>query len=240
MIGCDCDVCRSPDPRDKRHRTSVYLSLDDDTRVLVDTTPDLRTQALAHDVRRVDAILLTHAHADHIMGLDDVRRFNHLNRRSMPVYASASTLDVVRTMFAYAFDPGATRGGGVPALDLLPVDGPFLIGSNEARPIPILHGPWQVYGYRVGGFAYMTDCSAIPDASLSLLEGVDTVVLDALRHRSHPTHFTLAEAIAAAGRIGARQTYFTHMAHELGHAETSAGLPPGMALAYDGLSVEIR
>jgi len=121
MIGCDCDVCRSSDPRDKRHRTSIYVTLDDDTRVLIDTTPDLRTQALAHDVRRVDAILLTHAHADHIMGLDDVRRFNHLSRRSMPVFSSAETLDAIRRMFGYAFDPAASRGGGVPALDLFPV-----------------------------------------------------------------------------------------------------------------------
>jgi phosphoribosyl 1,2-cyclic phosphate phosphodiesterase len=240
MIGCDCDVCRSTDPRDKRHRTSIYLTLDDDTRVLVDTTPDLRTQALAHDVRRVDAILLTHAHADHIMGLDEVRRFNHLSRRSMPIYGSAATLDVIRRMFDYAFDPAATRGGGVPALDLYPVDGAFRVGGEEVRPIPILHGPWEIYGYRIGRFAYMTDCSAIPESSLPLLQGLDVVVIDALRHRPHPTHFTLDQAVAVGQRLGARQTYFTHMAHELGHAATSATLPAGMALAYDGLAVDIR
>jgi phosphoribosyl 1,2-cyclic phosphate phosphodiesterase len=240
MIGCDCDVCRSPDPRDKRFRTSIYVSLADDTRVLVDTPPDLRTQALAHDIRRVDAILLTHAHADHVMGLDETRRFNHLSGKSVPVYGSVATLDVIRRTFEYAFDPRANRGGGVPALDLFPVEGPFRIGADDVRPVPIQHGNWQIYGYRIGRFAYLTDCSAIPDASWSLLDDLDVVVLDALRHRPHPTHFTLDQAIAAGRRIGARQTYFTHMAHELGHAATSAGLPAGMALAYDGLDVEIR
>jgi len=239
MIGCDCDVCRSTDPRDKRFRTSIYVELDDGTRVLVDTTPDLRTQALRHDLRRVDAILLTHAHADHIMGLDDVRRFNHLSGRSMPIYGAVDTLDVVRRMFSYAFEAGASRGGGVPALDLMTVRDPFQLGTQQIVPIPIQHGPWEIFGYRIGAFAYLTDCSAIPEASLPLLHGVDVVVLDALRRRPHPTHMTLDQAIALARKLGARQTYFTHMAHELGHAATSADLPDGMALAFDGLTVDI-
>jgi phosphoribosyl 1,2-cyclic phosphate phosphodiesterase len=239
MIGCDCAVCRSDDPRDKRFRTSIYLSFDDGARVLVDTTPDLRSQALQHGIRRVDAILLTHAHADHLMGLDDVRRFNHLSGQPVPIYGSAATLDVVRRIFSYAFEPGASRGGGVPAIDLTPVDGPFEAAGHEVVPVPIDHGRWPIFGYRIGRFAYLTDCSAIPETSMPLLADLDVVVLDALRHRPHPTHFALGQAIAAAERIGARATYFTHMAHELGHAVTTAGLPAGMSLAWDGLDVEI-
>jgi len=239
MIGCDCNVCRSSDPRDTRFRPSLYLELDDDTRILVDATPDLRSQALAHDIRRVDALIVTHAHADHIMGLDEIRRFNHMTHRSMPLYADARTLDSIRRTFEYAFDAGAPAGGGVPQLDLRTVDGPFQVGGAEIVPVPIRHGRWQILGFRFGRFAYLTDCNDVPASSRPLLEGLDVLVLDALRRRPHPTHFTLAEAITTAGEIGARQTYFTHIAHDLGHAVTSAELPPGMALAYDGLSIEV-
>ena len=240
MIGCDCDVCRSTDPRDTRFRTSIYVTFDDGPRVLVDTTPDLRSQALRHDLRRVDAILITHAHADHIMGLDEVRRFNMLNGgRPMPIHGSPETLDVLRQIFGYAFDPDARRGGGVPAIDLVPIAGPFTIQGREVVPVPIQHGPWTILGFRFGKFAYLTDCSAIPDASMGLLEGVDVVVLDALRRRPHPTHLTLDAAVVLARRVGARKTYFTHMAHDLGHAATSSELPPGVALAYDGLALDI-
>jgi phosphoribosyl 1,2-cyclic phosphate phosphodiesterase len=239
MIGCDCTVCRSSDPHDKRSRPSIYVSLDDDVRVLVDATPDLRSQALAHDVRRVDALLVTHAHADHIMGLDEVRRFNVLTGRPMRVYGDGPTLRAIRRTFDYAFDEGAPKGGGVPHLDLVEIDRSFRLGSTDIVPVPIRHGRWQILGFRVGRFAYLTDCNDVPAASLPLLTGLDVLVLDALRRRPHPTHFTLAEAVAMAARIGARATYFTHIAHDLGHAETCAELPSGMALAHDGLTLEI-
>ena len=239
MIGCDCGVCRSSDPRDARLRPSIYLTFDDDVRVLVDTTPDLRAQALRHDIRRVDAILFTHSHADHVMGLDEVRRYNMLSRRSMPVYADARTLADLRRTFAYIFESTAPKGGGVPDLRLWPIAGPFSLGRQDVLPLPIRHGPWQILGFRFGRFAYLTDCNGIPDSSLAQLTGLDVLVLDALRHRPHPTHFTLAEAVAMAGQIGARQTYFTHIAHELGHAATCAALPDGMALAHDGLELTI-
>lgn len=239
MIGCDCAVCRSDDPRDKRTRPSIYLELDDGMRVLVDTTPDLRFQALRHDIRRVDAILFTHAHADHVMGLDEVRRFNMLTRQPLPVYADARTLTALRRTFGYVFDSGAPKGGGVPDLRLWRIGGPFMIGRQEIVPVPIRHGSWHILGFRVGTFAYLTDCNGIPAASRPLLEGLDCLVLDALRRRPHPTHFTIDQAVAAAREIGARRTLFTHIAHELGHEASCAGLPEGMALAHDALTIEI-
>lgn len=240
MIGCDCGVCRSDDPRDSRLRPSIYLQLDDDTRVLVDTTPDLRAQALRHDIRRVDAVLFTHAHVDHLMGLDEVRRFNVLSGGPLPIFADAPTLDSIRRSFSYIFRDGAPRGGGVP--DLRPWTlggGPFSLGRHEIVPVPVRHGPWWIFGFRVGSFAYLTDCNEIPPASRGLLRGVQTLVLDALRHRPHPTHFTLSQAVAAAREIGPARTFFTHIAHELAHEATNATLPPGMALAHDGLVLDL-
>ena len=239
MIGCDCRVCRSTDPRDARTRPSIALTLGDGTTVLVDTTPDLRTQALRHDLRRVDAILFTHAHADHIMGLDEVRRYNMLTRQPVPVYSDAATLEDLRRTFAYVFAPDAPSGGGVPDLRLWTIGGPFVIGRQEIVPIPLRHGPWQVLGFRFGAFAYLTDCNEVPPASMALLDGLDCLVLDALRHRPHPTHFTVAQASVVAKRIGAARTFFTHISHDLGHEATCAALPSGMALAYDGLTIEI-
>jgi len=239
MIGCDCAVCKSTDVRDKRFRPSIYLTLDDGTCVLVDTTPDLRTQALTHDVRRVDAILFTHAHADHVMGLDEVRRFNLLSRHAMPVYGDSMTVADIRRMFGYVFDADAPKGGGVPDLRLWTIGGPFCLGRAEVVPVPVIHGNREVLGFRIGRFAYLTDCNAIPARSRTLLHGIDTLVLDGLRHKPHPTHFTLEEAVGVARGIGARWTFFTHIAHDLGHEATCAALPPGMALAHDGLTLEV-
>ncbi len=239
MIGCDCAVCRSDDPRDKRLRPSIYVELDDGLRVLVDTTPDLRTQALRYDVRRVDALLFTHAHADHVMGLDEVRRYNVLTRQPLPLYADAPTLSDIRRMFAYAFDPDAPTGGGVPDLRLWAIGGRFCLGRTEVVPVPLWHGDRQILGFRVGAFAYLTDCNRVPEESMPLLGGLDVLVLDALRRRPHPTHFNLDEAVETAGRIGARWTYFTHIAHELGHEATCRSLPATMALACDGQAIDV-
>jgi phosphoribosyl 1,2-cyclic phosphate phosphodiesterase len=239
MIGCDCDVCRSTDPRDSRTRPSIVIDCDDGMRVLVDTTPDLRSQALRHDLRRIDAILFTHSHADHVMGLDEVRRYNWLSRAPMPVYGDAPTLREIRRTFAYIFEPDAPKGGGVPDIRLFNIGGPFCLGREVVQPVPIRHGPWDILGFRVGRFAYLTDCNGIPATSLGLLQGLDCLVLDALRRRPHPTHFTIDQAVEMARQVGARQTLFTHIAHELGHEETCASLPDTMALAYDGLSVQV-
>lgn len=239
MIGCTCAVCRSDDPRDRRSRPSIHLEVQGGPALLVDTSTDLRQQALAHGITRVDAVLFTHSHADHVMGLDDLRRFNALKGGRIPVYADAATGAELGRIFAYAFAPPAGPGGGVPELALTPIVGPFAIDGVPIVPVPILHGRQPVLGFRIGTFAYLTDCSAIPEPSYALLDGLDVLVLDALRHRPHPTHFSVADAVAAATRIGARQTYFTHICHDLPHAATCAALPSGMALAHDGLVVTI-
>ncbi|MFL6280359.1 MAG: MBL fold metallo-hydrolase [Vicinamibacterales bacterium] len=239
MIGCDCETCRSTDPRDKRWRASVYVETDDGQAVLVDAGPDIRAQSLAFGVRRVDAIVFTHGHADHIMGLDDIRRFNALQQRPMPCFGDEATLSDLRRTFFYVFDPNTPRGGGLPQIELFQVVGPFCLGPQEITPIPIFHGKRPILGLRMGRFAYLTDCSRIPDASWRLLDGLDLLVVDALRDMPHPTHFSLTEAIDASARISARRTCFTHMCHNLRHADTCARLPPGVELAYDGLVIEL-
>ena len=238
MIGCDCGTCRSSDPRDRRLRPSAFIETDDGAAVLVDAGPDLRAQALANDVRRVDAIFFTHGHADHILGLDEVRRYNVLQRRAVACYGDAATIADIRKTFSYAFDSGTPRGGGLPRIETFAVVGPFCIGRQEIVPVPVFHGERPILGLRMGAFAYLTDCSRIPDASWPLLEGLDVLVIDALRDRPHPTHFTVAEAVEATRRIAPRQAYFTHMCHDLPHQATCARLPQGMQLAYDGLTVQ--
>jgi phosphoribosyl 1,2-cyclic phosphate phosphodiesterase len=207
--------------------------------ILVDTSSDLRAQALMFGVRRLDAILFTHSHADHMLGLDEVRRFNKLQREAIPCYADARTITDLRRTFSYIFDADTPKGGGIPKITLNQIGGPFSLGPIEVVPVPIMHGSRPILGYRIGSFAYLTDCSAIPDSSWPLLAGVRTLVLDALRERPHSTHFSVPEAVAAAVRIGADRTYFTHISHDLSHADTCARLPGGIELAYDGLVLEI-
>jgi phosphoribosyl 1,2-cyclic phosphate phosphodiesterase len=239
MIGCRCAVCRSDDPRDRRLRPSIHLAVDGGPAVLVDTATDLRQQALANGITRVDAVLFTHSHADHVMGLDELRRFNILGGRRLPVYADGRTAAELRRIFSYAFAPPAVEGGGVPELSLTEIDGGFEVEGLTVQPVPIFHGPQPILGFRIGRFAYLTDCNRVPETSMALLAGLDVLVLDALRHRPHPTHFSLGEAVEVATRIGAGQTLFTHICHDLPHAATCAALPAGMALAHDGQIVDL-
>lgn len=247
MIGCRCDVCQSTDPRDKRLRPSVFLTLDDGTAILIDTSADFRQQALTHDITHIDAVLFTHSHADHVFGLDELRRYNVLQRDAIPLYGDERTLADLRRIFDYAFQH--TEGGHeyVPRLRPFLIGGPFCVRASAGPhastnvpvvPVPIMHGARTILGYRLGGFAYLTDCSGIPETSYALLAGVELLVIGALRDRPHPSHFTVAEAIAAATRIGASRVYFTHMNHDLGHVATCARLPAGIQLAYDGLVVQ--
>jgi len=238
MIGCTCAVCRSDDPRDRRWRPSIFIELPG-IAVLVDTSTDLRSQALAFAVPRVDAILFTHSHADHVMGLDEVRRFNVLQDAAIPCFADALTAAEIRRTFAYIFAARTPKGGGLPRIDLFDLRGPFSLGRHLVTPVPVLHGRREILGYRIGGFAYLTDCSTIPEGSWPLLEGVDVLVVDALRDRPHPTHFSVDEALAVVDRLRPARALFTHIAHDLPHAATCARLlPRGAELAYDGLILE--
>lgn len=240
VIGCACRVCRSSDPRDQRTRCACYIEVGG-VHLVIDTGPDFRRQALREGLTRVDAVLFTHHHFDHIVGVDDLRPFLFDNRAPIPCYARPNTADVLRDMFRYIFTDGSYPG--VPQLELHQVEAPFEVQSRydkaasvRVEPIDVFHGDLPLYGYRIGRFAYLTDTSRIPEASFSRLQGLDVLVLDALRHQPHRTHFSVEEAVAAARRIGARQTYFVHMTHSMRHAEEDARLPEGMSLGYDGLS----
>ncbi len=237
MIGCECPVCTSDDPHDKRTRPSIWVRYGG-VRFLVDTSPELRLQCLANGIRQVDAVLFTHHHADHVAGLDDLRRFNWMTKRAVPCYGTQRTLVGVQRMFSYAFEPAGNSPHSRPQLELREIgDEPFEVNGVQVIPIPLLHGPMPVLGFRFGPFAYCTDCSTVPEDSISRLTGVEVLILDALRHDEHPTHLSLKQAVGLAERIGSQKTYFTHMAHQLKHAETNAGLPSGMALAHDGLRI---
>ena len=243
VLGCDCEVCTSEDPRDTRTRCACYIEAGE-MGLLIDTGPDFRQQALREGIERIDAVCYTHHHFDHVVGLDDLRPFFRENRRVMPCYAHADTAAVLRKNYDYVF--GADPYPGAANVELEVIDGPFCIpsrtGDGASVPVdPILlhHGDMPVCGYRLGRFAYLTDASAIPEASVEQLQGIDTLVLDALRAEPHPTHFSFDEAVAAARRIGARETYFVHMTHAVRHAEAEAALPDDVHLAYDGLTLEV-
>jgi phosphoribosyl 1,2-cyclic phosphate phosphodiesterase len=237
VIGCTCTVCTSTEPRNRRWRTGLKLEMDAGV-VLVDTPTDLREQALRFGLPRVDAILFTHSHADHIFGLDDVRIFNFRQRAPIPCYASAETLRALRRTFAYVFEAGQ-EGGGKPQLELIEVREPFRLLGHEIVPVPVWHGAMEVFGFRIGGFAYVTDCNRIPEESFALLAGVEVLILDALRYRPHSTHFSVQEAVEVALRLDVTRTVLTHLAHEIDYAAPAFPLPPGIEFGYDGLTFDV-
>ncbi len=240
MVGCDCGVCRSDDPKNDRMRSGLRIAFGDPERVLiVDTSADFRRQCLRFDIRRVDAVLFTHAHADHIFGLDDLRPFNFYQKADIDCFGSSQTLEALKRSFSYIFDGKVAEGGGKPRLRLRPVAEPFGTLGLHIDPIPVLHGSLEVFAYRIGRFAYVTDTHEIPEASMTKLDGVETLILDALRYRPHPTHFSVQEAIQVATRIGAKRTIFTHLNHEIDYHAPEIELPAGMELAYDGLSFDV-
>ncbi len=235
---CGCPVCRSDDLRDKRLRPSVLLEWDSAS-VLVDTATDFRAQALRDRIERVDAVLYTHGHADHILGLDDLRLYNWRQGSPVPVYGSPATLQALSQSFWYVFEPGPVENTR-PEIERRTVDSPFRLLSRKVLPIPLLHGRMPILGYRLGKFAYLTDVSEIPQESFGMLQALDVLVINALRSRPHPTHLNLEGAQECARRIGAGRTYLTHISHEVHHATVSAQLPQGIELAYDGLTFEVE
>lgn len=238
VVGCRCRVCTSDDIRNSRLRQSVKIE-SNGKHFLIDTTPDLRLQLLRDPIPRLDFILFTHSHSDHLMGLDDIRPFNFRQRESIRAYANAKTAKAIRRAFSYIWNESQI-GGGKPQLELQEVDGPFQHDGVEIVPIPVTHGDWTILGFRIGPFAYITDTNGIPPASVELLRGVEILALDGLRPSPpHPTHFTVDEAIAAARQIGARETYLIHLTHEIDHGPFEATLPDGFRLAYDRLRLDL-
>ena len=239
MLTCDCAVCRSTDPRDKRTRAAAYVETPECAWV-VDTGPDFRQQALRENIRRMDAVLITHALTDHIMGFDDLRVYSH-GGKTLPVYGSAPTLAQVRQAFSFAFE-GQNRWPGYLHPEPHVVEGAFRLGETEIVPLPVPHGRTTTYGYLFKRasrplVAYLSDCKSVPDEVRGLIAGVDTLILDALRHKQHPTHMNLSEALETAAAIRPRLTLFTHLCHDLGHAETEAALPDGVRIATDGMKL---
>ncbi len=241
MIGCDCAVCRSDDPRDNRYRASVAVRLPsvEPTRgrvILIDVSPEFRLAAVANRLERVDAVLLTHAHADHIMGFDDLRRYNDIGRETIPCYGNVETVDRTRNCFSYAERP--FRHDGWPCVRFEEMRTATDVCGARVTPIPLLHGRQEILGFRIGGFAYCTDCSAIPPASRELLADLDVLIIDGLRYTPHPTHFNIAGALDAIADLGPRRAVLTHIAHEVSHAAASAELPDGVELAWDTMRLE--
>jgi phosphoribosyl 1,2-cyclic phosphate phosphodiesterase len=238
-IGCHCSVCTSTDPRDNRLRPSILVSYDG-RNVLVDTTPDFRTQALRAAIQRIDAIVFTHSHADHLMGLDDVRPFNFRQSGEIPIYAAPDTMDAIYRCFPYIFDNNQ-RNTSVPKLDARLLDGsPVDLFGVSFIPIPILHGKQTIYGFRFGGAAYLTDHSEIPDSSMELLRGLDVLFLDALRYKPHPTHSTVERSLKTVEALAPHRAFFTHICHDLGHERAESMLPANVRLAYDGLELLVN
>ncbi len=237
VVGCGCRVCRSQDPRNRRLRQSVWIE-HEGASILIDASSDFRAQALTHNIRRVDAVLFTHHHADHIFGLDDTRVFAYRQRSFVKAYGTPETLEGLKKTFWYAF-ADIPEGGGRPKIALVPVTGPFDLLGLHVVPVEGDHGSMTVTGYRIDGFAYLTDCKRVPPATLEALKGVDTLVLNALRYTpEHPTHMTVGEALAVVEAVRPRRTFFIHMGHELDFEELAAALPEGVAPAYDGLVLE--
>jgi phosphoribosyl 1,2-cyclic phosphate phosphodiesterase len=243
QLGCGCEVCRSTDPRDKRTRVGAAVETDGGAVILIDTPPELRLQLLDTNITRVDAVLFTHLHADHTHGIDDLRAITARRDAHLPMYGSAETLAGLAQKFDYIFDdrilaaPGSSKPQGRPIA--LSPGVSVRIADVEVTPVTLPHGPVTVYGYRIGPLAYVTDAQSMPDAAIDVLRGARVLVINALFHRPHPSHLSVAEAISAARRIGAERTYLTHLTHESFHAALEAELPAGIAPAYDGLSIQV-
>ena len=237
-IGCDCAVCHSSDPRDKRTRPSIMVEYDGKL-VLIDTTPDFREQAIRENVTHVDAVVYTHTHADHILGIDDLRPLSFHRPARIPLYAKPEAAEFLRNMFRYIFDDDY-KFGGIAKVELKDIDGPIELFGKRFEPVRVIHGESEIYGYRFGSAAYLTDFSAIPETSFPQLQDLDILFLDALRHKPHPTHSTVENSLRIAERLKPKRAFFTHICHDLPHEATNATLPENVRLSYDGMKLEFE
>jgi phosphoribosyl 1,2-cyclic phosphate phosphodiesterase len=238
-IGCDCAVCRSLEPRDRRTRPSVMISYND-RHVLIDTTPDFREQALREKIDQLDAVLYTHTHADHILGIDDLRPLTYKHRPGkMPLYATPQACDFLRTMFRYIFD-ATYKFGGLPQVELHTIEGPVELFGARFEPLTVIHGETPILGFRFGSTAYLTDHSEVPGETLEKLRDLDILFLDALRYIPHPTHSTVEQSLKIVDAVKPKRAFFTHICHDLPHQATDAALPPGVRLAFDGMKLEFE
>ncbi len=236
MVGCSCPVCASDDPRDKRTRASILIHHQERT-ILVDTSTDLRCQALRQGIKAIDAVLFTHSHADHVNGIDDLRGFFFQHRAKIPCYAAGDTLETLQSCFSYIFQEHE-NSGYYPLLTPHEISGPFELFGLRIIPIPLIHGKTTSFGYRIGPFAYLTDCSSIPAESMKLLTGLELLIIDGLRWTGHPCHFNIEGAIAVASHLAAPRIILTHLTHEIAYSECSK-LPPGIKFAYDGMEFDL-
>ncbi|MEP6643037.1 MAG: MBL fold metallo-hydrolase [Acidobacteriaceae bacterium] len=238
-IGCECAVCHSRDPKDRRTRPSVLVEYAGRA-VIIDTTPDFREQAIRENIRALDAVVYTHAHADHILGIDDLRPLSFLHRpNKLPLYARIQDADFIRSMFRYVFD-AKYKFGGLPQVELKIITGPIDLFGVQFEPITVIHGETEIFGFRFGSAAYLTDHSMIPEASLERLQDLDILFLDALRYKPHPTHSTVENSLRIVERVRPRRAFFTHICHDLPHEETNATLPANVRLSYDGMKLEFE
>jgi phosphoribosyl 1,2-cyclic phosphate phosphodiesterase len=238
-IGCDCAVCHSSDPHDKRTRPSVLIEYAGRV-VLIDTTPDFHEQAIREQIRSLDAVFYTHTHADHLLGIDDLRPLSYLHQPGkLPLYARPDDADLIRNMFRYIFEDNY-KFGSLPQLELRLIDGPVELFGARFEPVILIHGDSEIFGFRFGSAAYLTDHSEIPEAAFSQLSGLDILFLDALRYKPHPSHSTVENSLRIVERLKPKRAFFTHICHDLPHEETNAALPPNVRLAYDGMKLEFE
>ena len=238
VIGCDCPVCRSDDPRDKRTRTSAVLQVGSSA-LLIDTSPELRLQAIANGLKRIDAVLYTHAHADHVDGFDDLRRFNQINQAQLDMHCDAETGRLIMDRYRYAFEHPFPFFGGKPDMNVRVFDGPFTAAGVDVEPFQVGHGRWTVNGFRFGRLVYLTDAKDIPQESIDAMRDADVLVINALRDEPHPVHLSLGQALDVIDEVRPGRAYLVHVSHELPHAATSRRLPENVYMAYDGLTVEV-
>jgi len=237
IVGCKCKTCLSNDSKNNRLRSSIYIKTKQKN-ILIDTTPDLRFQLLRNNITDINLVLFTHSHADHIMGFDDLRAINRINKKDIPCYGNKETLDDIKKKFEYIFQEHKYKFA-VPGVNLIEISKKISFGELDITPIPIKHNNDTILGYRINNFAYITDCSFIPESSYELLEGVELLILDALRYKKHPKHFNIEQAIEVIKEIGVKQAYLTHISHEIEHNEVDNKLPDGINLAYDSLKIKL-